>query len=134
MKPVFVDTNIFIYASGSPHPHKSPSKYLLEKIAKNQIKAVTNSEVLQEVLHRYRAIGELGRGFLVFDDCMQIVPLVLSVSKNDILKARHLLQEYNSIAVRDAIHAAVMLNHGIKTICSYDKHFDQIKEIKRMEP
>jgi predicted nucleic acid-binding protein len=45
MKPVFVDTNIFIYASGDPHPHKNASKHILEKIAKDQLKALTSCEV-----------------------------------------------------------------------------------------
>jgi predicted nucleic acid-binding protein len=34
----------------------------------------------------------------------------------------------------DAVHAATMKINNIKIICSYDKHFDEIKEIKRQEP
>ena|SRR3989338_585566 len=134
MKPVFIDTNIFIYASGDPHPHKNPSKHILERIAGNKIKAATNTEVLQEILHRYSAIKDMERGLAIFDDCLKIIPLILPVTKQDILKAREILQEYPEVNARDAIHTAVMLNRGIKTIYSYDRHYDQIKEIQRTEP
>lgn len=134
MRPIFVDTNIFIYASGDPHPYKEPSKHILERIAQNQLKAVTNTEVLQEILHRYCVIKDRARGFTIFDDCIKIIPVILPITKQDISKAREILQEYPLLEARDATHAAVMFNRGIKTICSYDKHYDQIKELKRVEP
>lgn len=134
MKITFLDTNIFIYASGDPHPHKNPCQHILERIAADQIKAVTSTEVLREILYRYGAIKDHKRGFMIFDACVQIVPIILPVMKQDILKAREILERYSSIQARDAIHAAVMLNRGIKTIYSYDKHYDQIKEIERVEP
>lgn len=134
MKPVFIDTNIFIYASGDSHPYKNPSKYLLTKIAKNEIKAVINSEVLQEILYRYCVINDLARGFAIFDDCIHIIPLILPVNRQDMIRAREILSDYTSLQSRDAIHTAVMVNHGIKTIYSYDKHFDGLKEVKRIEP
>lgn len=65
MSAVFVDTNIFIYASGAPSPYKKPAEEILIKIAKNQLKAVTNSEVLQEILYRYYAIKEPKKGFIL---------------------------------------------------------------------
>ena len=129
-----MDSNIFIYASGNPHPCKNLSLQFLTKIAKGQIKALISAEVLQEILHRYCAINDRGRGFAVFDDCLQIITVVLPLTKQDVLKARGILQEYPLIDARDAAHTAVMLNREIQTICSYDKHYDQIKEIKRIEP
>lgn len=134
MKPIFVDTNIFIYASGDPHPYKNPAKHILEKIAKNQLKAVTSTEVLQEILHRYCIIKDQARGFAIFDDCIKIISVIVPITKQDISKAREILQEYPSIEARDATHAAVMLNRNIKSIYSYDRHFDEIKELKRIQP
>jgi len=134
MRPIFVDTNILIYASGDTHPYKNPSKRVLEKIARNQLKAVTSCEVLQEILYHYCVIKDLLRGFALFDDCIKIISVILPITKQDILKAREILQEYPSAEARDAIHAAVMLNRGINTILSYDRHFDEIKELKRIQP
>lgn len=134
MKHVFVDTNIFIYASGDSHPHKEPSHRLLEKVAVNQIEAVSNTEVLQEILYRYWAIKEKERGSYILERIVRIVPLILPVNKKDVIRAKGLLEKYPQIEPRDAIHAATMLERDIKSICSYDRHFDQIREIKRIEP
>lgn len=134
MKQIFVDTNIIIYAAGEPHPHKEPSEKFLERVATNQIKAVSNAEVLQEVLYCYWIIKDKTRGSQILEKTIEIIPLILPVSKNDVLKAKELLNKYPQIEPRDAIHAGTMLNRGIKTICTYDKHYDQIREIKRVEP
>lgn len=134
MKLIFIDTNIFIYASGDNHPHKNPSLRVLEQIALGKVKAVTSAEVLQEILYRYAAIKDLERGFAVFDNCLKIMPVVLPLTKQDILSCRQILQRYPLISARDAAHTAVMLGRGIKIICSYDKHFDSLKEIERIEP
>ena len=134
MKLIFIDTNIFIYAAGDSHPHKAPSLRMLEQIASGKIKALTSVEVLQEILYRYAAIKDTGRGFAVFDNCLKIVPVVLPLTKQDIVSSRQILQRYPLISARDAAHIAVMLGRGIKIICSYDKHFDSVKEIERIEP
>lgn len=134
MNTIFVDTNIFIYASGAPSSYKKPSEDILIKIARNQLKAVTSTEVLQEIFYRYYSIKEQEKGFILFDDCIKIIPIILPVTKQDILKSKEMLQKYSLLPPRDAVHAAVMLNRSIKTICSYDKHLDEIKELKRIEP
>ncbi len=35
---------------------------------------------------------------------------------------------------RDAIHAAVMRRHAIRTVVSYDCHFDELPDIERVTP
>lgn len=134
MKLIFVDTNIFIYAAGNAHPHKTPSIRILEQIAIGKIKAVTSAEALQEILYRYAAIKDMARGFAVFDNCLKIMPVILPFTKEDIVSCRKILERYPLLSARDSAHAAVMLGRGIKIICSYDKHFDSVEEIERVEP
>lgn len=134
MKNVFIDTNILIYASGKPHPHKEPSLQFLLKIAEGKITAVTNTEVLQEILYYYWKSKEAALGFQIIEKVITIIPLVLPVTKNDVILAKTLLQEYRHIEPRDAVHSAVMFNRGLKIICTYDTHFDTIKELKRLTP
>jgi len=38
-----------------------------------------------------------------------------------------------SISARDAIHAAVMINNGLEWIASFDKGFDSVPAIRRLE-
>ena len=42
--------------------------------------------------------------------------------------------EKYKIKPRDAIHAAIALENGIETIVSYDRDFDKLEEIKRLDP
>ncbi len=134
MNPVFIDTNIFMYAAGAAHPHKQPSLQFLSKMSQSKTTVVTNTEVLQEILYRYRKINKQPMGFQIFEKILTIIPIILPITKTDMILGQKLLLKYEKIEPRDAIHAAVMLNRQIKTVCSYDKHFDQIKEVKRITP
>jgi predicted nucleic acid-binding protein len=45
-----------------------------------------------------------------------------------------LLDTYPSLTVRDALHAAATLHTGAEGLCSYDRDFDEIKGLHRIEP
>ena len=59
---VFIDANVPIYAAGGDHPYKEPCARILRTVAEDPQPFATDSEVLQELLHRYLASGrrELG--------------------------------------------------------------------------
>lgn len=133
-KPVFLDANIIMYAIGKDHPFKNPCRAYLEKIKSGELTVVTNTEVMQEILHRYFSIGmpEIAQVALsaVKTFCNKIYPIGLP----DVDKAHLLLKEFSSINARDAIHAATMLNNDVEKILSTDAHFDVIRKIKRIKP
>jgi len=56
-EPYFIDANVPMYAVGAEHPLKAPCLRVLESIARGELRAVTDAEVLQELLHRYTALG-----------------------------------------------------------------------------
>ncbi len=63
-----------------------------------------------------------------------LFPAPLPVSGEIIAVARDILSAYPRLGPRDAIHAAVVLNQGLEAIISADRAFDEIREIKRMDP
>ena len=65
---------------------------------------------------------------------VQLCSAVLPVTVADTRKALDLLKTHQTITSRDAIHAATMINNGIKEIISTDTHFDLLPEIKRIDP
>ena len=77
---ILVDANILMYASGADHPHKAPSMKFLERIARGELEACIDAEALQEVLHRYRAIGRWDEGRAIYDLSRQIFLVVLPVT------------------------------------------------------
>ena len=123
-----------MYVAGREHPFKEPSTSFLKKIALGEVSAVSDVEVLQEILDRYYHTAEIEIGFRVFDIFIQTIPRIHKVVLDDLLTAKQLLTTHPNIKPRDAIHAAVMLRVKVNTILSYDHHFDELGGIQRMEP
>jgi hypothetical protein len=123
-----------MYAAGAPHPHKGPSLQWLEGVARGDIAGAINAETLQEVLHRYRAIGRWNEGRHVHDLVRTIFPAVVPISAQVLDVARELLDRHPMLMARDGLHAAVVLVEGFEAICSYDRDFDLIPGVRRVEP
>ncbi len=124
---IFIDTSIFMYAAGKEHPNKEPSIKLLQLVALGEIEAVINAEVLQEIFHRYTMIKMKKKGIQLAKNIISLVPRIYSIEISDALKAMDILERYN-ITSRDAIHIAFMLNRNIKEVCTYDRHFLELKK------
>ncbi len=131
---ILIDTNIIMYAAGATHPNKAPSAELMARIASGEVEATIDAAVLQEILHRYRAIGQWNDGRRVFDLTRQLFPDVLPISKVVIDRARRLLDADPRLGPREAVHAAVVMSDGMEAVCSYDRDFDRIMGIVRQEP
>jgi predicted nucleic acid-binding protein len=129
-----VDANIPMYAVGTPHPLKQPCIEILDAIARSEITAVTDVEILQEILHRYISLQQRTRAVEVAEQFVTTVPNVLPVTLMDCVQAMRLLERHPSIPSRDAIHAAVMQSNGIGTIITADSHFDVIPGLRRLDP
>jgi len=44
------------------------------------------------------------------------------------------MDQHESLWARNSFHVAVAQAHGIGTLCSYDKDFDKVAGIERIEP
>ncbi len=131
---ILLDTNILMYAGGSPHPHKAPSVTLLARIARGDVAAAMDAEVLQEILHRYRAIRRWKDGRRVYDLARRAIVTILPITAALTDRAREMMDTYPSLMARDALHASVCLASGAEAICSYDTDLDVIAGLRRVEP
>lgn len=136
---VFIDTSVFMYARGKDHPLRTPCSNIIFAMARDGALGkygvpVVNTEVLQEILYRYVMIEKGDTGLSICRDIEALELDVLPVTKDDMNRTFELFERYRSkkLPPRDLIHAAVMINNGISHIVSADKHFDSIKEIKRV--
>ncbi|MDP1862213.1 MAG: type II toxin-antitoxin system VapC family toxin, partial [Gemmatimonadaceae bacterium] len=73
-------------------------------------------------------------GRKVYDLARQLVPGVLPITADVLDHARQLLDAHPALMARDALHAAVALDEGLQAICSYDRDFDRIAGVRRIEP
>ena len=132
---VFIDANVPIYAAGGAHPLKEPCARILRSVADDPQPFATDAEVLQELLHRYLALGrwELGREVIrAFAEVMhgRIEP----VHAEDALTASDLADRYSGVSARDLVHAAVMQRLGTGRVISADTDFDHIEGLERLDP
>ncbi len=132
--PQFIDANVVMYSLGGSHPLRDPCKKILEKIKAQKIRVVTDTEVLQEILYRYFSIKKYTFGEIAYISMVQFCAKIFPVRVQDTDRALELLKTSPAITSRDAIHAATMINNGIKQILSTDTHFDLIPEIRRIDP
>ncbi|MEQ1858146.1 MAG: type II toxin-antitoxin system VapC family toxin [Longimicrobiales bacterium] len=131
---ILVDSNVLMYAAGTEHPHKAPAARFLERVSAGGVEAVIDAEVLQEILHRYRALDRWNEGRRVYDLARAIFPLAIPVTAEVMDRARRLLDQHNGLGARDAVHAAVVETHALASLCSFDRDFDRIPGLRRIEP
>ena len=96
---------------------------------------MTDSEVLQEIIHYYTVGRRWPQGRIVlvqFAETMQ--GRIEPVYAEDTILAGELVDRYPGIEARDLVHTAVMRRLGITSIISADTGFDRIDGIERLDP
>lgn len=88
---IFVDSNIPMYLIGAEHAHKLEAQRSLEKCITEGRRLVTDAEVLQEILHRYTAIGRRDAIQPAFDALFGVVDAVFPIEREDVETARDIL-------------------------------------------
>ena len=121
-----------MYLVGAPHVHKSDARRLLEKVVGERQRLVTDAEVLQEILHRYVAINRRDAIQPAFDALLGIVDQVLPVDRPIAERAKQIVLAYQKLSARDAVHLAVMEQHGIDLVLTFDSGFDAFPGITRL--
>jgi predicted nucleic acid-binding protein len=128
----FVDSNIPMYLVGGPHPHKADAQRLLEEAVLAGDKLVTSAEVLQEILHRYTAIGRRDAIQPAWDALLAVVDEVFAVDLADVSRARAIVLERQTLSSCDALHAAVMERRNVARIMSFHAGFDSLPGVVRV--
>ena len=128
---IFVDSNVPMYLVGASHPNKDQARLLLQQAVTDGELLVTDAEVLQEILHRYVAIGRPEAIADAMAASLGLVDEVLPIERADVLRAQALLDE-TRLSARDALHVAVMRRHGVRRILTFDRAFDALADLVRI--
>jgi hypothetical protein len=132
---ILIDANVFMYAAGRESPQRAPCQGYLRRLVEPDPPVVcTDAEVLQEILHRYKALGVADDGFGLVDAITRLPIPVLPIAEADVVEARRLMERFEDLSARDAVHLGVMQQRGIERILTYDRGFDQVGWAIREEP
>ena len=120
MGPSFVDTNVFVYAVGRPHPLREPAQAMLRERLERGAPMATSAEVMQELLHVYLPVGReetLDAALRLASDLAMMWP----VDASDVLAARDLATSEPGLGARDLMHLAVCRRHGAAELLTFDR-------------
>jgi len=129
---IFIDSNIPMYLVGNDDARKNDAQRLVERLIMDRRRLVSDAEVLQEILHRYTAIDRRDAIQPAFDSLLGMVDEVYSVSQANAQRAHDIVLGHPRLSARDAIHLAIMEQHGIDEILSFDRGFDQFPGCTRI--
>ena len=129
---ILIDSNIPMYLVGAPHPLKSEAVRLVERSIADGVRLVTDAEVLQEILHRYVAIGRREAIQPAFDALLGVTDEVFPIEPADVDRAKSIVLGTAGLSARDAIHLAVMARRRVERIMSFDAGFDGYPGVARI--
>jgi predicted nucleic acid-binding protein len=132
---IFIDSNVPMYLVGAAHPNKEAARRILERLVAGRERLVTDAEVIQEILHRYTAIAHRDAIAPCVDALLGVADEIADITLHDALRAAALVRDTNleGLSARDAIHVAVMERLGVSRIVSFDRGFDRIEWLERIE-
>lgn len=134
MKRLLFDTAVFLYARGGKHPYREPCRALLRRTQTGDVVSEASVEVVQEFVHvRLRRGGQ--RSAVMAEARAVAAACRLHRFDQEILTlSLVLLERHIALDARDAVHAATALTAGIEIIVSPDRAFDDIVELRRVDP
>ena len=132
---IFLDTNIFLryFEREDELIYKKVERLFLE-IVQGNIIGISNALVIAEVIWVLKKFYDWDKG-----EICNNVELILKTSnikfreRSIIIEAINFYRDKN-INFIDAYNISYMQAYGIKEVYSFDKDFDKIEDIKRIEP
>ncbi len=121
-----------MYLVGAEHPHKVDARRILERAIGAGERLVTAAEVLQEILHRYVAIGRRDAISPSFEALLAIVDEVFPIDLATVARAKEIVLACPRLSARGAVHVAVLQAHGIERIATFDRGFDEGPGLERI--
>ena len=118
---IFIDTNVFVYAVGTPHPRQMEAWRLLVGARRAGRRLCTSAEVIQELAHVFLRVGRR----LSFDSAVALIArfevMVWPLESEDVLLARQLHEQHPTLSARDLCHLASCQRRGIGEMMTFDQ-------------
>ncbi len=131
---ILLDTTILVYAVGTEHRERQPSRRLIEAMGAGRVAATTTIEVIQEFVHVYarrRArtdAVELARRYVTL-----LTPLLV-VGERELDHGLELFASQAELGAFDAVVAATALSHGADALVSADQSFASVPGLAHVAP
>lgn len=118
---IFVDTNVFMYAVGRPHPLRDDARRFFEEAFEREELLVTSAEVLQELLHAYLPVGRTETLAAAFELARSRCHAIWPVEPEDVLRARDLVASRPGLSARDLLYVASCQRREVRRLKTFDR-------------
>lgn len=118
---IFVDTNVFMYAVGRPHPVRPEARQFFSEASANHQALVTSAEVMQELLHAYLPVSRLETLDLALELATRSTIDIWAFEAEDVRLARRLQSQFPELGARDLCHFAACRRRGVNRIQTFDR-------------
>lgn len=132
---LFLDTNIFLRHLRADHHVQSPrARAYFEKIERGEVQVRTSEIVVFETVYTLQSHYRVSRADIrsALLPLLELPGIVLS-GKRRLRKVFDLYVDLN-ISFADAYHAVMVNSLGLDGILSFDRGFDRIAGLRRVEP
>lgn len=119
---MFVDTNVFMYAVGRPHPLRAEAQAFFSDAVDGATALATSAEVLQELVHAYLPVGRLA----TLDAALELAGSLTTVwplQAEDVTLARSLARRHPGLGARDLVHLACCRRNRASALRTFDRAF-----------
>lgn len=134
-KPVyFIDSTTFISAVDKDSDSHRHCLELMDRVAKQQLKAATSLETLEETLFILSRLISHNDALRVVRNLMLLPGLSRHAMEYSTLMQAMEVMEIYPLRPKDAINIATMLENDIGFIVSEDKDYDKTGLVQRVHP
>ncbi len=135
MALVFVDTNVFVRHLTQDHADFSPkATSFLQKIERGEVQARTaDTAIFETVFLLEKRYGQPKAK--IRDGVLSLIelPAMSLPNKHRLRRVFEIYMDVN-LSFADAYHVALMEQVGIDEIATFDRDFDRVPGIRRVEP
>ncbi len=120
---IFVDTNVFMYAVGRPHPLQQAAQDFFADAVDAHTRLFTSAEVLQELMHVYMSTSRMNTFLTAIALVNRAIIEVWPLEREDVELAQQMYVQYPMLSSRDLCHLASCRRRGISQIKTFDEAF-----------
>jgi hypothetical protein len=123
---IFVDSNVFIYAVGRPHPLRSEAQNFFLNARRRSHTLATSAEVLQELLHVYLPVNRMETLDAALELATRGIDEIYPVDAETVLHARRLADQIPNLDARDLLHLSLCQLRRIHQIKTFDRNLKSV--------
>lgn len=118
---IFVDSNVFIYAVGRPHPLKEQARNFFLESSRSGKRLVTSAEVLQEIIHVFLPVRRMECMDAALELANSGIDMIFPIIPEFVIHARNLIDKHPELSARDLIHLSTCQQHKISELMTFDR-------------